>query len=285
MNKFKAILRKDWIINKKALLMPFWITLGFYVFVILSSLIALIRGDFQMNLEIFRSFDISEFSPTFIYFINYSVSFFPELMGYFFVIIISQNALNEDIRRNYELFHRSQPVSIWLRSFSKFFIGIGGVWPILATIIAFNLIIVNVLLAIYGRCDVGLALIAAIQSFVKFMIVSLLLGSMAFFSSSIFKDRAVLKSLAVLSALHLLFLIVNVWFGWKLVPPIQYLAKLLRFDSMEPFHIQDVGFDVYNYIKMKWYQILLNWKILLQIGVSALLFVSGTLIYKHKEVK
>ena len=143
MNKFKAILKKDWQINRKALLLPFWITLGFYIFIILSSLVALIKGDFQFSLEFFRNIDFHNISPAFNYFINFSATILPTLMGYIFVIIISQNALNEDIRSNYELFHRSQPVSVWLRSFSKFFIGIVGNWIVLAIIIAFNFIIVN----------------------------------------------------------------------------------------------------------------------------------------------
>jgi hypothetical protein len=46
-DKLKAIMIKDWHINKKSLLIPFWITAGFYAFILLSVAFAYFKGDMK----------------------------------------------------------------------------------------------------------------------------------------------------------------------------------------------------------------------------------------------
>jgi len=265
--------------------MPFWITLGFYAFILLSSLIALIKGDFQFRFEMFNGVDFSSIPASVIFFANYSVTLMPGFMMIIFAIMISQNAINEDFRRNFELFHRSQPVSIWLRSLSKFMVGTLGSWFVLLIIVAVNFIIINIIMAFFLNFDFGLALVAVLQALIKFLILTLFIGSIAFFCSAIFKDKAFLKGLALLIAIHVFFLIVNLWFGWHLPSPITYLVKLFHFSSQQQFAMHNADFDIYGFVRQNWNRILFNWKVLLQIVSGGILFASATLIYKNKEVK
>ena len=265
--------------------MPFWITLGFYAFILLSSLIALIKGDLQFHFEMFNGVDFSSIPASVIYFANYSATMMPGIMMIIFAVMISQNAINEDFRRNFELFHRSQPVSLWQRSLSKFMVGTLGNWFVFLIIVVVNFIIINVVMAFFLKFDFGLAFVAILQALIKFMILAFLIGSVAFFCSAIFKDKAFLKGFAFLIAIHVFFLIVNLWFGWHLPSPITYLVKLFHFSSQQQFALHNADFDIYGFVRQNWNRILFNWKVLLQIIFSGILFASATLIYKTKEVK
>jgi len=120
MNKFKALLIKDWHINKKAVLFPIWVILGFYAIIILSSAVAYFKGDFNL-LTMHSEYDVP--SAAINYIVQIMMTMVPGILMIISTLMISQSALNEDIKKNYELFHRSQPVSCWLRSGSKFIFG------------------------------------------------------------------------------------------------------------------------------------------------------------------
>ena len=147
MNKFKALLIKDFQTNKKTLYMPLWITAIFYSLILIGFIIAYFRGELQLNLFSIN-FDDTTPITTINYFSNLAIASFPGTLCLIFTIILSQSALNEDIKRNFELFHRSQPVSLWKRVFSKFTVSVLGNWIIFLMIIAFNFIVVNLVLLI-----------------------------------------------------------------------------------------------------------------------------------------
>ena len=110
MNKFKALLKKDLQISKKTLMIPLWITAGFYLLILLISAVAYFTGDLNLDLGNIQGAPPSEMIN---YIANLAIMGFPGLISLIFIIILTQGALNENIRNNSELFHRSQPVSIW----------------------------------------------------------------------------------------------------------------------------------------------------------------------------
>ncbi len=282
MNKFKTLIRKDWIISKKTLLMPFWITAGFYLLIIIGIVIAYFKGDVQGNL-----FDFPIDTPinAISYIANLSVVGLPGLMSIIFTIMLMQGALNEDVRRNCELFHRSQPVSIWLRTGSKFYVGLIGNWIVLFLIALFTFIVVNIILAIMHQFNFYVAVSGMLQAFIAFVKTGLIIGSLTFFCSAIFKDKAFLKGLSIIVAVHFLFLIFNRMFGWNLPLPLSYLIKLMTFDSGQRALVGVDEFETLNLIKNAWNSILFNWKTLFQVLFSGALFAGATLIYKNKEIK
>ncbi|MCF7794422.1 MAG: hypothetical protein K9N09_11470 [Candidatus Cloacimonetes bacterium] len=188
MKKFKALMIKDYFICKKTLFVPFWITLAFYALILLSMAVGYFRGDLNISGLEFMQDDME--IPTLIYMINMVMVSLPGFVALLFTITLTQSALNDDLKRNCELFHRSQPVSYWLRSLSKYTVTIGGNWVVLLAIVIFNYLIANIILAFLGQFSLIASLNGMLVSFLYFAKITLLIGSITFFLSSIFKDKA-----------------------------------------------------------------------------------------------
>lgn len=282
MHKFKTLIIKDLWIYKKSLLIPFWITAGFYILIILSFGVAYFKGDLQFNM-----FNIQETSPLSAvnYIVNFAIVWLPGLMSLIFIVMLTQGALNEDVRKNCELFHRSQPVSVWYRSGSKYITGIVGNWVVLLIIALFNFIVINVILALFHQFVFSTAFAGLLQSYISFIKTGLIIGSITFFLSVVFKDKAFLQGFAILLAVQILFLILNTLLSWKLPLPLSYLVKLLKTTSIEKFEVDASIEEISNFISRNWNAILFNWKTLIQLVFSGALFAGATLIYKSKEIK
>lgn len=282
MNKFKALIRKDLQISKKTLMIPFWIIAGFYLLMILISAVAYFTGDMNMDLGNIQGTPPSEMIN---YIANIAIMGFPGLLSLIFIIILTQGALNENIRNNSELFHRSQPVSLWYQSASRYIVGIAGNWLVLLTIAIFNFIVVAIILAIADKFIFTAAISGLAQSIISFMKTGLIIGSLTFFCSAVFKDKAFLQGLAIVVGIQFLFLILNVLMGWSLPLPLSYLMKLINASSPTTIEPEVFGENVSFYIAEIWKKILINWNTLLQVAVSGVLFVGATLIYKSREIK
>ncbi len=282
MYKLKAIMIKDWHINKKSLLIPFWITAGFYAFILLSVAFAYFKGD--MN---FSMIDLDTGSPVAEtnYSVNMAILSLPGLMSLLFIIMLTQGALNEDIRKNCELFHRSQPVSIWFRTGSKYLMGITSNWAVMLIIALFNFLVINIILAIFHQFDFYSAINGMILSLISFMKTGLIIGSITFFFSAIFKDKAFFQGFAILLGVQFLFMIVNTMLNWHLPLPLTYLFKLIKLNPMEGLENDVASAGLRNHISTAWNSILFNWKTLIQLAFSGALFAGSTLIYKNKEIK
>lgn len=282
MNKFKTLLIKDWHISKKSLIMPFWITAAFYVLILLGVAVAYFRGEIPFG-DLRGDTDIK--IPYIVYLINLTLLNLPGFMMLIFTITLTQSALNEDVRKNCELFHRSQPISVWLRSLSKYTLGIGGNWVVLLIIGIFNFIVINGILATFGQTNFYASFSGFMQGFLAFAKIGLLLGSLTFFCSAVFKDKAFFQGIAILLGLNFLFLILNAILGWKLPLPLSYIIDLFSTTSIYNFEGDPSSMDLNLMVNDVWSKIFWNWKTLLQIGVSGVLFAAATYIYDKKEVK
>ncbi|HPR18684.1 MAG TPA: hypothetical protein PLD62_10615 [Candidatus Cloacimonadota bacterium] len=283
MNKFTALLKKDYFVNRKSLLTPFWITAVFYILIILFLTIGYFKGDLNFGDLRFEGENIP--MPGLAFLINIGLLTLPGFIALLFTITITQGALNEDLRRNCELFHRSQPVSYWLRSLSKFTIRIGGNWAVLLIIAIFNFIIVNIIVAFLGQFHPGAALSGMMLSFLGFAKITLIIGSMTFFLSSVFKDKAFFTGLGILLGVHFLFLILNALLGWKLPLPFNYFIDLTKSGYELDIHGEQELANFHGMAKEMWKYAIWNVKTLWQILVSGVFFALATLIYNSKEVK
>jgi len=282
MSKFKALLIKDLQINKKTLTIPLWITAGFYFLILIITAVAYFSGDLNFELGQIQGTPPSE---TINYIVNLAMMGLPGLISLIFVVILTQGALNENIRNNSELFHRSQPVSVWLQSASRYIVGIAGNWIPLIIIALFNFIVVAIILAITDRFIFGIAAAGMLQSLLSFMKTGIIIGSLTFFCSAVFKDKAFLQGLAILVGVQFLFIILNALLQWNLPLPLSYIIKLINVATPSAMDNELVNENVGYYIKEAWMRIVLNWKSLLQMAVSGVLFVTATLIYKNREIK
>ena len=282
MNKFKALIKKDLQINKKTLMIPLWITAGFYLLILLISAVAYFTGDLNIDLGNMQGTPPSEMIN---YIANLAIMGLPGLISLIFIIILTQGALNENIRNNSELFHRSQPVSIWYQSASRYIVGIAGNWLVLFTIAIFNFILVAIILAVTDKFIFSIAISGMAQSVISFMKTGLIIGSITFFFSAVFKDKAFLQGLAIIVGVQFLFIILNILMQWNLPLPLSYIMKLINASTPASIEPEIFSENVSYYIGEVWKRVLINWNTLLQIGVSGVLFVGATLIYKSREIK
>ncbi len=282
MKKFKALLIKDLQISKKTLLIPIWITAGFYFLILLISAVAYFSGHLNLDLGNIQGTPPSEMIN---YVANIAFMGFPGFMSLIFIIILTQGALNENIRNNSELFHRSQPVSIWLQSASRYIVGILGNWMVLFAIALFNFVVIAIILAIADTFIFRMAFTGMAQSAISYMKTGLIIGSMTFFCSAVFKDKAFLQGLAIVVGVQFLFMILNPLLGWHLPLPLSYIIKLVNASNPSTIESHVLNENVTFFISEIWKKVLINWNTLLQIGISGILFAVATLIYKNKEIK
>ena len=282
MHKLKAIMIKDWHINKKSLLIPFWITAGFYAFMLVSVAFAYFKGDMNFSMiNLDTGPPIAEIN----YIVNMAILGLPGLMSILFIIMLTQGALNEDIKKNCELFHRSQPVSIWFRTGSKYLMGIAGNWAVMLIIALFNFLVINIILAIFHQFDFYSAINGMVLASISFIKTGLIIGSITFFFSAIFKDKAFFQGFAILLGIQFFFMIVNAMFNWHLPLPLTYLFKLVKLNPMQGLENDVTSLSIKNHISIAWNSILFNWKTLIQLAFSGALFAGATWIYKNKEIK
>ena len=282
MSKFIALIKKDLQISKKTLMIPLWITAGFYLLILLISAVAYFTGDLNIDLGNIQGTPPSEMIN---YIANLAIMGLPGLISLIFIIILTQGALNENIRNNSELFHRSQPVSIWYQSASRYIVGIGGNWLVLFAIALFNFIVIAIILAVTDKFIFGLAISGMAQSVISFMKTGLIIGSITFFFSAVFKDKAFMQGLAIIVGVQFLFIILNALMQWHLPLPLSYIMKLINASTPATIEPEVFSENVNYYVIEIWKRILINWNTLLQIGVSGVLFVGATLIYKSREIK
>lgn len=283
MNKFKALIIKDFTINRKTLFTPFWITLGFYALILISLAIGYFKGDMTISGLEYMQDDVQ--IPALIFAINMGLVGLPGLIAVLFTITLTQSALNDDLKRNCELFHRSQPVSYWLRSLSKYTVSIGGNWLVLLVVTLFNFLVVNIILAFFGQFSLGASLSGMLVSYLYFLKVSLLIGSITFLFSAIFKDKSFFTGVGILLGIQFLFMLLNLILGWKLPLPLKYITDLFSIQNQMNLEGDPSTINYVLFVKEAWRMSILNWKSVLQLAVSAILFALSTIIYNSKEVK
>jgi len=286
MRKFMALIKKDYYISKKSLMVPIWITLGFYGMMLLSSLLPLISGKVTWNTMLnFNTNEMDAISPMINYVVNYFAVIGAGVLAVLSSIMISQSALNEDFRRNFELFHRTQPISIWLKSLSKFTVAIIGSWLVLFAVSILNFIIINLFLLIWHQFVPNMAFIAFFQGLVIYMKAVVVIVALGFFASAMFKDKAFFTGLGVLLGIHIFLVMLNTFFNLHIPLPFNLIAKLLFIDTAADITNTTELDALMKIIHTNWKTILFNMQTVYQLLVSTALFVISTYIYKSKEIK
>ena len=280
MRKFKALLKKDWYIHKKSILIPFWIIAAFY----LINIIFITGAYFSGNLDTIFQNDFEQVPADAVSFIaNSVITLFPGLLLLLFVIITTQGALNEDRRLKYELFHRSQPVSIWQMTASKFSVGVLGNYLIFIIISILNAMVLNVILFNVDAFHFSSALYGMLFAQLIYLKGALIIGAFAFFMSSIFESAAFFKFISIMIALNIIILIINGIYGWQIPTPMKYFRMIINtMPAMD--NLSNDNFLVSEIIKASWKGIVFSMQTLYQLIAVAVLYAGGTFIYSRKEI-
>lgn len=308
MKTLKALVIKDVQANRKSLMVPIWYVLGMYVFMAGSILFASATGAKNITisgipLDLLANDNLHQMLS----FVMQSAMFFG-FLGIIFVIamsIISSTLLNQDIKHKCELFHRSQPVSVWKITASRFIAGIGGLIALALAIGVLNMFLSNFLAMLLTPMNVNwwMSLNGLVLSWLHFSIAIMVLGSILFMLSAIFRDNAFGLGAAGIGAIQLVTFFLNKIYGWK----IPYLANaifklimsgILKIQAFLPTSQQfgivtirkggEPNLSTFvvppNFLTSVWSS-LFTWDILFKLVFVAVMFIIATYIYKRREVQ
>lgn len=308
MKAFQALLVKDCHTHKKLLLVPVWIILALYLLTLVMIVYAALHNPDSITVggvpnEFLNNPDL-----------NRMVSFalqaglFLGFIGLVFAIptaISGSILLNGDIKGKCELFHRSQPVSVWQVTASRFIVGIGGMLALALGIGLLQYLAGNLLLVIFTplRVDWWLSLNGMLLGWAHLSVSLLVLGSVCFLLSSVFKDNAFGKGALVLAAVELAVHAANYFLKAGIPSPFGLLRDLVMSnlrDFTHTFPTMQYGIQFNHKVSgeaaMAAFQIpsrflgtlwssLFSWGVALKLFASALLYTLATCLYQRREVQ
>lgn len=280
MNKFKALLKKDWQIYKKTIKTPIWIFGIFYLINIIILLFSYFTGNFS---GIIQGDFVAAPAEALSFMGNALFVVFPGLLYLLFIIIVMQNALNEDKKIKCELFHRSQPVTLWQRTAAKYCVGILGNTAIFLLLAIINSLVLNSVLLYLGSYDLSAALHGIGLAATFYFKSAIVIGSFAFFMSSVFDNSAFFKFLGILIGLNIIVIILNGIYGWQIPTPLSYFLALVHTNPVLDESASQT-FDLNLMIRANWSNLIFKMQTLYQLITAAALYVGATLIYGRKEI-
>ena len=300
MNKLIYLIRKDLIISKKSMYAPAMLVAGTWILILIGMLIAKLRGDAFNPAIILSQITVensAEIGKPFFYFVHYISAFMISIFSMIFIGFVSGDALNLDIKLKCELFYRTQPVSVWFNTLSKYTVSIFGFMTITFAVILVNYFLLNlVLYPFYKTIYWGMSFIGMMQSFLSLINATIFLGSFAFLCSSIFKNYSFVKGIGILLVIDIVFTVLEFIFSWKLVSPLSgFWEMVTQGMSFTDFPIKIGGATTNKLtteftailpeiIKREW-QAIFEIKKLLIIGVSGVFYAAATMLYQIREIK
>ncbi|MCF7912791.1 MAG: hypothetical protein K9M99_09700 [Candidatus Cloacimonetes bacterium] len=291
MSKFRAQLLNDYRINQKSLLSPIIIFLVIDFLAIITFFI--VKSKLGLDLQDFASIDIqadgadmSMVSESFWYLIGMGVLGFAGFVMVLVSLSIGNQSLNMEKFSKCEIFYRSQPVSIWSYSFSKYLIAVAAPIVVLFIVGVFNLLLVIPFVNQILRFDFLDAISGLLVGLLLYSRSIIVVGSMGFLVSGIFKEKAFMKLMLILISLQLIIVFSHLSFDTPLFDMMRYLVKLVNplsgLKDMIDLQQMDTFMDFRQAFNIR--VLLFNWHSALQIFASGIFFALGTFIYSHKEV-
>ncbi|MCF7919701.1 MAG: hypothetical protein K9N06_07300 [Candidatus Cloacimonetes bacterium] len=292
MNNFIKQFKNDLRINKKTLLsqimlfliIDFLAIIAFFIFKHQSGVTDLnfitfeLDGDIsQQSVEIFNNIWIL---------IGMGVVSFVGFVMLISSISLGSSALNLDHSRKCEIFYRSHPISIWTYASSKYMISVFVPFIIMLGIGLFNLLLVIPFLVPIFRFDLFPSLQGLFSAILIYMRSIMILGSIGFLASAVFREKAFMKLLLVIVTVQILFAFIHFSFDVPLLNLFGYIIKLINplqnFSHITNLEQPDSLSGLYSFLSMR--NLLFNWHCLLQIAASALFFITGVFVYSRKEI-
>jgi hypothetical protein len=213
--------------------------------------------------------------------------------------------LNYDVKAKCELFHRSQPVSVWKLTASRFLVTIGGLIVLSLFAGLLQLIFSNILLIMYTPMQVNLwlAFNGILLSWIHMSISILVIGSIGFLLSAIFKEGSFGKGALALGALEIAVFVLNYFLDLGIPSPFKGLMRLM-FSNINNFVSNfpncNYAFNVSNNQAQSVYpasvpsqseilttawSTVFTWGVALKLAVCGALFTLATCIYHRREVQ
>jgi ABC-type transport system involved in multi-copper enzyme maturation permease subunit len=209
--------------------------------------------------------------------------------GFVMVLValsIGNHSLNLEKFRKCEIFYRSQPVSVWQYALSKYIIVIAGPVIILLGIGIINLALVIPFIAQFFRFNIADAFAGLFVSLLIYSRSILVVGSIGFLISAIFKEKAFMKLVLILVSSQLIIVFSHFSLGTPMLDIFQYIMQLINplgnIQNMIDLENMQSVMDFRSAMNAR--ILLFNWHSALQIIASATFFVLAVIIYGRKEI-
>ncbi len=309
MKQFKALVIKEFLVNKKQMLIPFWITAGFYILMLGSMAYAALRGELNFAIQtsdprVYEAMQNITKMNWLVFIVNVGALILPGFLYLVNCAAMPQGMMNDDRRQKCEIFHRSQPLSVWKITGAKYFLNYFGNLTVCIAIALFNFIVVNTVMAFYIKFNLLFAILGLTMGLIALLVMLLPLAAITFFFSSIFKEKALLKGFLIFIAIDIFIQIFNGLYGWHIPSLSEALTKFvnpfisigggqnlsMQCDERTFMGVNTPEMDIqinntfWQIIKEFWLS-LVSFKMFIKLAITAMLLYFSTVLYKDREVQ
>ncbi|MFA4959974.1 MAG: hypothetical protein WC535_08825 [Candidatus Cloacimonas sp.] len=284
MNQCKTLLKKEWWINWKQLLLPVWVSLAFIGVCIIGLLIGLIKGK---GITYFRM--EGNFPPGFNnLFLFGSVQTLNIALGFLSImvaIMLADNLINGGFKLKCEILHQSQPVSLTKILSSKYVFLILGSFIVYAVISFIGTLVITFTQMYFTSALFYFGFYAWLQSAVELFFTLIFVCSLFWFFACLFQRKSFFMGILTLIGIELAIKILNYTSALNIPSLLGSLTKFIKISSDPGFgKAMDLNVNtLISIVQANWKNILSN-NTLLKLLYSAILTLGGSLFYKRREL-
>lgn len=293
MKQFKALIKKEWVTNKKIFLIPIWMILGSYGAVLLGIFTEYIKtGHFSIIQTDFNYHNMPS-ADLLMWTVNLLLAFGPAFLIFILSAVTSDNMLNDDFKRKCAIFHLSQPVNLWKLLLSKISANVVFFSIILLIINIFNFFVVSSFMAVLIKGNMLYGFVGFIQSFILAVSNIFYFAALQWFFSSIFSEKSGIKTFGILAGYEFVRVILMNISIIKLPSIVNFIFSLAFNNVKVMMFSMDMNKNIWKalpanqqltlLIQETWLGIM-NWQMLLKIAISIALFAGSYYFYKHRDV-
>ncbi|MCK5816482.1 MAG: hypothetical protein KAH15_00625 [Candidatus Marinimicrobia bacterium] len=267
MNQIKTLFLAEYQKRRSSYWWPLWIVAGLTVLSLLALLVAFLID--SPNIVMYGSDGSREGLRIGMYGVMFSFG----MIFVLFMALSAQSSLNREKQLGSDLFFRCQPVCTWKITAVKYVIHIFGSSLLLlgfGIIFALILSIVSVFFA--DGFYFGQALYGTFLGWITYLKVALVLGSLSFFFSSVFKNNALILGMAGLGILEGLFAIIEAIFRHTIDMPNIFESLVSMVGTMGLDEIDEINMSI----------VMGDYRFLFGILFAGACYAAATLIYKYR---
>ncbi len=289
MNPNSALVKKDILVSKKKLMIPVWITLAVYAFVLIALIFSFfIRTETEHDLNDLLNESMGHDVQSYTLFANYMFNFVLALLTGFLLLIsitaLCADSLNPDARNSYELFHRCQPVSILKLCLSRLIAIALGSWVVYIAISLTNYIVFNLLVFTQLKEVLSWSFPASLSGLfhaaLPTLLVSFILTAAGMFFSALFKESSQVKAAGVVFILSILPTIINRLYGWRIPGLYRYFVDVIQIATkvLDKSELSPSSFSIPSMMNI------FDLNTLLHIIVGVIIFLGATYMYSTRQI-
>lgn len=295
MRTIKALITKEILVLGKKSFIPVWILAAIYAMILLGVIVTLIipRGTMQADgqemtleeaLREFLPVEIAEHGRLLSYLFNYILVILTSVLLLINLAIVSSHILNVNKKENYELFYRTQPVSIWRITSTKLLAVAGANWLIFFALAILNYLVFNIFLSIQLSTvldwNFWYGFMGMLHWAIPALVMSVIFVALLSLISAIFQDSAQGKAGGIILGLYIVTLIFNRLYAWNIPTPFHYFQSVFNIGRIElPQEEILQGFSLPSW------SFFFNGTTLLHILAAAVFFALATYLYGRREIK